>query len=117
MKLLFTRRKFGLLVGVAAGLPDLDKDPANDIRLGDVLIGVHISHSQLVWDHCLEIEAAGVMNRIPVGAVRGVCDYADDHKNKQRQPYAAARAASYAKLILRYMGQGNDTTPSRIGKT
>lgn len=48
----------------------------------------------------LEMEAAGVMNRIPVGVIRGVCDYGDEHKNKQWQPYAAAIAAAYAKTIL-----------------
>src|SRR4029077_2087857 len=31
----------------------------------------------------LEMEAAGVMNRIPVGVIRGVCDYGDDHKNEE----------------------------------
>lgn len=31
---------FGLLVGVAAGLPDLSKKPPRDIRLGDVLVGM-----------------------------------------------------------------------------
>ncbi|KAH0433907.1 nacht and wd domain protein [Colletotrichum camelliae] len=49
----------------------------------------------------LEMEAAGTMNRIPVGVIRGVCDYADEHKNKQWQPYAAAMAAAYAKAVLR----------------
>ncbi|KAF4494545.1 calcium-independent phospholipase A2 [Fusarium agapanthi] len=44
----------------------------------------------------LEMEAAGTMNRIPAGVIRGVCDYADEHKNKQWQPYAAAMAAAYA---------------------
>lgn len=48
----------------------------------------------------LEMEAAGTMNRIPVGVIRGVCDYGDEHKNKQWQPYAAAMAAAYAKAIL-----------------
>ncbi|OTB01930.1 hypothetical protein M426DRAFT_63282 [Hypoxylon sp. CI-4A] len=48
----------------------------------------------------LEMEAAGTMNRIPVGIIRGVCDYADRHKNWDWQPYAAAMAAAYAKAIL-----------------
>lgn len=48
----------------------------------------------------LEMEAAGIMNTIPVGVIRGVCDYADSHKNKDWQPYAAAMAAAYAKAIL-----------------
>lgn len=48
----------------------------------------------------LEMEAAGTMNRIPVGVIRGVCDYGDRHKNKSWQPYAAAMAASYARALL-----------------
>jgi nucleoside phosphorylase len=48
----------------------------------------------------LEMEAAGIMNRIPVGVIRGVCDYGDTHKNKKWQPYAAAMAAAYAKAVL-----------------
>jgi nucleoside phosphorylase len=48
----------------------------------------------------LEMEAAGVMNRIPVGVIRGVCDYGDRHKNKDWQEYAAATAAAYAKELL-----------------
>src|SRR2546423_1502882 len=30
----------------------------------------------------LEMEAAGTMNRIPVGVIRGVCDYGDEHTSK-----------------------------------
>jgi hypothetical protein len=48
----------------------------------------------------LEMEAAGTMNRIPVGVIRGVCDYGDEYKNKRWQPYAAAMAAAYAKAVL-----------------
>ncbi|KAM0558360.1 hypothetical protein ACHAPJ_005054 [Fusarium lateritium] len=54
----------------------------------------------------LEMEAAGTMNRIPVGVIRGVCDYADEHKNKEWQPYAAAMAAAYAKAVLHELGPG-----------
>lgn len=48
----------------------------------------------------LEMEAAGTMNSIPVGVIRGVCDYGDEYKDKQWQPYAAAMAAAYAKAVL-----------------
>jgi nucleoside phosphorylase len=48
----------------------------------------------------LEMEAAGIMNQIPVGVIRGVCDYGDEHKNEEWQPYAAAMAAAYAKAVL-----------------
>ncbi|KAI1472666.1 purine and uridine phosphorylase [Daldinia caldariorum] len=48
----------------------------------------------------LEMAAAGIMNRIPVGVIMGVCNYADKHANKTWQPYAAAMAAAYAKAVL-----------------
>ncbi|KZZ93759.1 Tetratricopeptide-like helical [Moelleriella libera RCEF 2490] len=48
----------------------------------------------------LEMEAAGTMNRIPVGVIRAACDYGDEHKNKQWQPYAAAMAGAFAKALL-----------------
>lgn len=40
MKKSFPNLWFGLLVGVAAGLPNLSRIPRRDIRLGDVLVGV-----------------------------------------------------------------------------
>ncbi|KAF2227780.1 nucleoside phosphorylase domain-containing protein [Elsinoe ampelina] len=49
---------------------------------------------------CYEMEAAGLMNHFPCAVIRGVCDYADSHKNKDWQPYAAATAAAYAKQLL-----------------
>ena len=49
---------------------------------------------------CFEMEAAGVMNEYPCVVVRGICDYADSHKNKGWQNYAAATAAAYAKGLL-----------------
>jgi nucleoside phosphorylase len=48
----------------------------------------------------LEKEAAGTIGRIPVGVIRGVCDYGDEHENEEWQPYAAAMAAAYAKAVL-----------------
>ncbi|KAH0562762.1 hypothetical protein GP486_002591 [Trichoglossum hirsutum] len=53
----------------------------------------------------LEMEAAGIMGVIPVGVIRGVCDYADKRKRKEWQPYAAAMAAAYAKAILNKIPQ------------
>lgn len=49
---------------------------------------------------CFEMEAAGLMNSFPCLVVRGICDYADSHKNKRWQPYAAGVAAAYAKELL-----------------
>jgi nucleoside phosphorylase len=49
---------------------------------------------------CFEMEAAGLMNNFPCLVIRGICDYADSHKNKGWQPYAAATAATCAKELL-----------------
>jgi nucleoside phosphorylase len=50
---------------------------------------------------CFEMEAAGLMNDFPCLVIRGICDYADSHKNKRWQNYAAATAAAYGKELLR----------------
>lgn len=34
---------------------------------------------------CFEIEAAGIINILPSFIIRGICDYADSHKNKKWQ--------------------------------
>ncbi|KAI9711226.1 MAG: hypothetical protein M1820_002213 [Bogoriella megaspora] len=49
---------------------------------------------------CFEMEAAGLMNTFSCLVIRGICDYADSHKNKEWQPYAAATAAAYAKELI-----------------
>ena len=40
------------------------------------------------------------MDSFPCLVIRGICDYADSHKNRTWQPYAAATAAAYAKELL-----------------
>ncbi|EXU99026.1 ankyrin repeat protein [Metarhizium robertsii] len=47
-----------------------------------------------------EMEGAGVWDEIPCIIVKSVCDYADSHKNKQWQNYAAATAAAATKALL-----------------
>ncbi|EFY86292.1 hypothetical protein J3458_015650 [Metarhizium acridum] len=49
---------------------------------------------------CFEMEAAGLMNNAPCLVIRGICDYADSHKNKLWQAYAAGTAAACAKELL-----------------
>ena len=49
---------------------------------------------------CFETEAAGLIDDFPCLVVRGICDYADSHKSKIWQGYAAATAAAYAKELL-----------------
>ena len=49
---------------------------------------------------CVEMEAAGLMDDFHCLVIRGICEYADSHKNKQWQPYATATTAAYAKELL-----------------
>lgn len=49
---------------------------------------------------CFEMEAAGLMNELPCVVIRGICDYADAHKHKVWQEYAAAVAAAYTKELI-----------------
>jgi nucleoside phosphorylase len=53
------------------------------------------------------MEAASLMMDFPCIIIRGICDYADSHKNKQWQGYAALAAAAYAKELLSYLPQGH----------
>ncbi|KAL3447675.1 purine and uridine phosphorylase [Aspergillus insuetus] len=48
-----------------------------------------------------EMEGAGVWDTIPCVIIKGVCDYADSHKSKLWQDYAAATAAACAKAFVR----------------
>lgn len=76
--------------GVIASGSQVIKDPAVRDRLGSDCI-------------CFEMEAAGLMNDFPCLVIRGICDYADSHKNDYWQRYAAATAAACAKEVLHIM--------------
>jgi len=65
---------------------DADERDRTSMELGGVL--------------CFEMEAAGLMNNFPCLVIRGICDYADSHKNKKWQAYAAGTAAACAKEVL-----------------
>lgn len=56
---------------------------------------------------CVEMEAAGLVNNFPCIVIRGICDYADSHKNKDWQEHAAAIAAAFAKEFLQYVQPGD----------
>ncbi|KAF3077394.1 hypothetical protein CFAM422_000021 [Trichoderma lentiforme] len=66
---------------------------------------------------CFEMEAAGLMDSIPCLAIRGICDYADSHKNKRWQPYAAATAAAYAKELLSVIPAAEVASTTTINAT
>ncbi|RDW79149.1 uncharacterized protein DSM5745_06001 [Aspergillus mulundensis] len=78
------------------------------IHYGLIASGNQVVRDGHVRDHlgrqhgalCVEMEAAGLVNDYPCLVIRGICDYADSHKNKTWQRYTAAVAAAYAKELL-----------------
>jgi nucleoside phosphorylase len=66
---------------------------------------------------CFEMEAAGLMNSFPCLVIRGICDYADSHKNKRWQPYAASTAAAYAKEVLSVIPPAEVAKAHELDKT
>jgi hypothetical protein len=82
------------------------RDPV--VHYGLIASGNQVIKDSHLRDHlgrelgacCVDMEAAGLMNNYPCLVVRGICDYADSHKNKAWQDYAAAVAAAYAKELL-----------------
>ncbi|KAE8408885.1 hypothetical protein BDV37DRAFT_268086 [Aspergillus pseudonomiae] len=59
-----------------------------------------------------EMEGAGVWDKFNCLIIKGVCDYADSHKNKKWQDYAAAVAASVAKEVLaQYVSHDQPSQP------
>ncbi|CAG8385864.1 unnamed protein product [Penicillium salamii] len=63
---------------------------------------------------CFEMEAAGLMNHFPCLVIRGICDYADSHKNKEWQGYAAMTATCYAKDLLSRLTVANVQKEKKI---
>ncbi|KAK4494453.1 hypothetical protein PRZ48_014751 [Zasmidium cellare] len=84
------------------------KDEKPKIHYGNIASGDEVMKDGMTRDRiareeailCFEMEAAGLMDTFPCIVVRGICDYADSHKDKRWQPYAAATAACYAKELL-----------------
>ncbi|KAI9659868.1 MAG: hypothetical protein M1821_001220 [Bathelium mastoideum] len=65
---------------------------------------------------CVEMEAAGLMNDFPCIVIRGICDYADSHKNDTWQKYAALVAAAYAKELLLYISPEQTSRETPVQK-
>jgi nucleoside phosphorylase len=73
------------------------------IASGNQVMKHAASSDRIAKEHgviCFEMEAAGLMNHFPCLVIRGICDYADSHKTKEWQKYAAATAAAYTKELL-----------------
>ncbi|CAG8938101.1 unnamed protein product [Penicillium salamii] len=80
-----------------------------EIHFGGLASGDQVIKSASHRDHIareegvigFEMEGAGLWDTVPTIVVKGVCDYADSHKNKEWQLYAATTAATCAKNSLK----------------
>jgi nucleoside phosphorylase len=78
-----------------------------EIHYGNIASGSQVMKHGVTRDRvakdlgviCFEMEAAG-LDDFPCLVIRGICDYADSHKNDKWQPYAAATAAAFARELL-----------------
>ena len=88
--------------------------PSPDARLyfGTIASRNHVMKDRVTRDRlsiklggilCFEIKAVGLINNFLCLVIRGICDYADSHKNKRWQPYTAAIAGGCAKELLNLM--------------
>ncbi|CAI4214573.1 unnamed protein product [Parascedosporium putredinis] len=68
------------------------------IASSNALIVSSAKRNELYQKHkaiCFEMESAGIVCNTQALVIRGICDYADAHKNKTWQKYAAATAVAY----------------------
>jgi nucleoside phosphorylase len=87
------------------------KDSTPRIHYGNIASGNEVMKHGITRDSiareegviCFEMEAAGLMDNFRCLVIRGICDYADSHKNKIWQPYAAATAAAFARALLGFI--------------
>ncbi|KAH7310873.1 nucleoside phosphorylase domain-containing protein [Stachybotrys elegans] len=73
------------------------------IASGDTVMKSGEHRDRVAAEHdviAFEMEGAGAWDEVPCLIVKGVCDYADSHKNKAWQTYAAATAAAVMRAIL-----------------
>lgn len=67
------------------------------IKNGAERARIHKAHLGVL---AIEMEAAGLMSVFGCATIRGICDYADSHKNDGWHKYASATAAAVAKEVL-----------------
>ncbi|KAL1844194.1 hypothetical protein VTJ49DRAFT_3850 [Mycothermus thermophilus] len=115
---LLSRRRLEERIAAFANPSDPDTAEAGDgaisaalepaIHIGRVASGDTVMKSGVTRDViaasedviAFEMEGAGIWEHVPSLVVKGVCDYADSHKNKKWQRYAAGTAAAVAKAIM-----------------
>ncbi|KAM0324477.1 hypothetical protein ACHAPQ_008336 [Fusarium lateritium] len=62
-----------------------------------------------------EMEGAGAWDQVPSIVVKGVCDYADNYKNKEWQTFAAATAAAVSKALIEQYPRAEKSNTQIVG--
>lgn len=93
------------------GSTDLAKAPEKPPRIhfgriasGDTILNSGEDRDEIAAREeviAFEMEGAGVWDNFPCVVIKGVCDYADSHKNYEWQGYAAATAVGCMKAFLK----------------
>ncbi|KAI8260266.1 hypothetical protein K4K58_002090 [Colletotrichum sp. SAR11_239] len=101
----FPNIRLCLMVGIGGGAPSEN----HDIRLGDIVAGSSVFKSDF------DFVQRDSLNQPPALLfIRGICDYADSHKSKEWQGYAAMAAAAFAKDLLHHIPLGQVEKQNRI---
>jgi nucleoside phosphorylase len=115
------RKRIQLRLALERGRPDTKlQEPL--IFLGRIASGDTIMKSGLTRDKlakeldiiAFEMEGSGIWCEHPCIVVKGVCDYADSHKSKRWQNFAAATAASATKALLERWPRTDKRSTSRL---
>ncbi|KAF4873845.1 hypothetical protein CGCSCA1_v006851 [Colletotrichum siamense] len=103
---------------------DISKSPPQvflgTVGSGDTVMKSGVHRDEMAQQHgiiAFEMEGAGVWDEIPCIIVKSVCDYADSHKNKKWQGFAAVAAASATKAILNMYNFATTPTPVALAPT
>jgi nucleoside phosphorylase len=97
-------RQFGDAVQSAASRSGMPSLHFGTIASGDTVMKSGEDRDNIATQEkviAFEMESAGVWDTFPCIVVKGVCDYADSHKNKKWQNYAALTAAACMKALLK----------------
>lgn len=100
--------------GNASATPESDPSFIPRIYLGKVASGNKVMKNGAMRDKvaeekgviAFEMEGAGVWSTFPTIVIKAGCDYADSHKNKKWQEWAAMTAASCARAFLGQLQMG-----------
>jgi nucleoside phosphorylase len=110
---------FGLLVGVAAGLPNLRKTPPDDIRLGDVLVGLGAGDRAGIVNYDFGKETDNGFEVMPLGTQARTSRFLSSKINRIKllsllsQPFDNSFEGYYQQIKDKTHGNGNFADPGQ----